>query len=171
MNLYTIEAEVNYDDLPVNLKHGWSPGFGAAFLDYVGENQKDVLFLSLSGRLQKKCIFIGDEALATQLADHLTARATKRKRTMAIRVRPVDSGDLAYRKKKAAIEAAENDAAIRQILASAKLALSQLSVAPGSSLHAPGRIPPIPPGPARHKPHAPSPPIFSGGCKGMHTSG
>lgn len=119
MNLYTIEAEVNYDDLPVNLKHGWSPGFGAAFLDYVGENQKDVLFLSLSGRLQKKCIFIGDEALATQLADHLTARATKRKRTMAIRVRPVDSGDLAYRKKKAAIEAAENDAAIRQILASA----------------------------------------------------
>jgi hypothetical protein len=57
MNLYTIEAEVNYDDLPVNLKQGWSPSFGVAFLDYVGENQKDVLFLSLSGQLQKKCIF------------------------------------------------------------------------------------------------------------------
>ncbi len=33
MNLYTIEAELNYRDLPINLKMGWSSDFGAAFLD------------------------------------------------------------------------------------------------------------------------------------------
>lgn len=113
MNLYTVEAVLNYDDLPINLKEGWGP---SGFMDYVGENQVATMFMSLHGRLCKKCIFIGDEQLATRFADHLQARVGRRGRSMEVKARPVGCNELAYRKKKAADEAMTNDAAIRQIL-------------------------------------------------------
>lgn len=113
MNLYTVEAVLNYDDLPINLKEGWGP---SGFMDYVGENQVATMYMSLHGRLCKKCIFIGDEQLATRFADHLQARVGRRGRSMEVKARPVGCNELAYRKKKAADEAMTNDAAIRQIL-------------------------------------------------------
>ncbi|PTQ86531.1 hypothetical protein [Agitococcus lubricus] len=117
MNLYTIEAELNYHDLPVNLKVGWSSAFGAAFLDYVGENQIVKHPVSINGRLTNKCIFIGDEALAHQFAEYLQNNADKKKRSLKFLIRKVDSRDLDYRRKKAQTEANANDAKIRETLA------------------------------------------------------
>lgn len=118
MNLYTIEAELNYHDLPVNLKVGWSSAFGAAFLDYVGENQIVKQAVSINGRLTKKCIFIGDEALAHQFAEYLQNKANQKKRSLKFMVRKVDSRDLDYRRKTAQAEAEANDANIRALKSS-----------------------------------------------------
>lgn len=118
MNLYTIEAELNYHDLPVNLKVGWSSAFGAAFLDYVGENQVVKHPVSINGRLTKKCIFISDEQLANQFVDYLQKNADTKKRSLKFMVRQVDNRDLDYRRKKAQTEAHENDAKIRELIAS-----------------------------------------------------
>lgn len=117
MNLYTIEAELNYHDLPVNLKVGWSSDFGAAFLDYVGENQIVKQAVSINGRLTRKCIFIGDEELANQFAEYLQNNADKKKRSLKFVIRKVDYTDLNYRRKTAQAEANANDAKIRETLA------------------------------------------------------
>lgn len=117
MNLYTIEAELNYHDLPINLKVGWSSDFGAAFLDYVGENQIVKHPVSINGRLTKKCIFIGDEELANQFAGYLQSNADKKKRSLKFVIRKVDYTDLNYRRKTAQAEANANDAKIRETLA------------------------------------------------------
>jgi hypothetical protein len=117
MSLYTIEAELNYDDLPVNLKEGWSSAFGAAFLDYVGENQIVKHPVSINGRLTKKCIFIGDEELANQFAQYLQNNANKKKRSLNFMIRKVNSRDLDYRRKTAQAEANANDAKIRELIA------------------------------------------------------
>ncbi len=117
MNLYTIEAELNYHDLPVNLKVGWSSDFGAAFLDYVGENQIVKQAVSINGRLTRKCIFIGDEELANQFAKYLQNNADKKKRSLKFMIHKVNSRDLDYRRKTAQAEANANDAKIRETLA------------------------------------------------------
>lgn len=116
MNLYTIEAELNYHDLPVNLKEGWSSDFGAAFLDYVGENQIIKYPVSINGRLTKKCIFIGDEQLANEFVAYLQKNADKKKRSIKFMVRKVNNRDLDYRRKTAQAEANTNDAKIRETL-------------------------------------------------------
>lgn len=112
MNLYTIEAWLNYHDLPVNLKEGWSSGF----LDYVGENPRVKQFVSLNGRLCRKCIFIGNEQLAKLFVNYLQAKADTSKRAIELKMRLVDDNDLAYRKKTAQSEADANDAKLRELL-------------------------------------------------------
>lgn len=116
MLLYTIEATLRYDDLPVNLKYGRSPGFGATFLDYVGENSIAIQLVSINGRLCSKRIFIGDNELAEKFVLHLQANADKKKRPYTFKARKVTDSDLNYRRKRVQAEAEENNAAIKSIL-------------------------------------------------------
>lgn len=52
--LYTIEAFLNYGDLPKNFREGRSPIFGLHFEEIgIGENEKAHAYLSINGKLKK----------------------------------------------------------------------------------------------------------------------
>ncbi len=116
-NYFTIEAKVDYLDSPPNMRNGWSPAFGSAFLDYVGTNPGKIkLFVSENGRLCKKCIFIDSQQLAEQFCDHLMEKLIKRYKSIELEVRLVDRNDLMYRKKNVESDSIKNDQIIRAYL-------------------------------------------------------
>lgn len=116
--LYTIEAFLNYADLPNNFREGWSPSFGLHFEQYgIGDDENVHAYISLNGKLKKtKCEFIEDKALAEKLLNHVEPKLTKLYPSIKLNLRNVKSSDLDYRRKKAFDEAIENNEKIKNFI-------------------------------------------------------
>lgn len=114
--LYTVQATLNYGELPTPLKVGYSPSYGLMFADHIGEHEKARFYLSVNGRLTNKCMFIYSKDLADKFAAHMQIKLSKKKKSLLTEVRKVESADLDYRRKKAMFEAMENDLKIKAIL-------------------------------------------------------
>lgn len=78
--LYTIEAFLDYGDLPKNFREGWSPSFGLHFEEVgIGENEKAHAYISLNGKLKKtKCEFIENKRLALNFRNYIEPKLRKR---------------------------------------------------------------------------------------------
>lgn len=124
--LYTIEAKLKYGELPTYLRDGFL-GYGWRDLNgnaiYLSDNTPDVdddfiscQFVSIKGRLTKKCVFIKTYDLAVWLKDTLQKRMVKNYPSITILVRQVNRHDLSYRKKKALGEAGDNDEKIKTLM-------------------------------------------------------
>lgn len=99
-DLYTVAVTLCHGDLPINFLSDW--------YHPVQPDETAHCYISLAGRLTKKCIFIETEAHALKLVDALKPKLLKRIPSIAFTVRKVTSGELDYRRKKARIEAQEN---------------------------------------------------------------
>lgn len=109
--LYTIEAFVNYGELPNTFREGWSPNYGLHFEELgIGNHEKAHVYISLNGKLKKsKCEFLQDKALAEKFISFILPKLNKRYPSINLNLRNVESRDLDYRRKKALDEAKEND--------------------------------------------------------------
>ncbi|AZB97915.1 hypothetical protein WAH70_02600 [Acinetobacter baumannii] len=116
--LYTIEAFLNYGDLPNTFREGWSPSYGLHFEEVnIGNDEKAHVFISLNGRLKKtKCEFIQSKLLAEKLLRHVEGKLKKLYPSLILNIRTVESRDLDYRRKKALDEAKANDIKISELL-------------------------------------------------------
>ncbi|HFG6838971.1 hypothetical protein [Acinetobacter baumannii] len=108
--LYTLEAFLDYGDLPNTLREGWSPNYGLYFEELgISNDEKAHVYISLNGRLKKtKCEFIQDKALAEKLLRHVEMKLKKLYPSIKLNIRTVKSNELNYRRKKALDEAKEN---------------------------------------------------------------
>lgn len=108
--LYTIEAFLDYGDLPQNFREGWSPSFGLHFEEMgIGEDEKAHAYISMAGKLKKsKCELIEDKNLAEKFLNHVEPRLKKLYPSITINLRNVKSSELDYRRKKALDEAKSN---------------------------------------------------------------
>lgn len=116
--LYTIEAFLNYGDLPKNFREGWSPSFGLHFEEIgLGEDAKAHAYLSVNGKLKKtKCDFIEDKNLAQNFLNYIEPKLKKLYPSIIFNLRTVKSGELDYRRKKAIEEAKLNSFKIIELL-------------------------------------------------------
>lgn len=116
--LYTLEAFVDYGDLPNTFREGWSPSYGLHFEEIgISNEQKAHVYISLNGRLKKtKCEFIQDKTLAEKLQRHIEVKLKKLYPSITFNVRTVESSDLNYRRKNAFNEAIRNNLKIQQLL-------------------------------------------------------
>lgn len=117
LNLYTIEAELKYSELPKTLKFTWNPnwglhdesdelskrGLGQDVNDYVEQ-----VYVSINGRLQKKCIFINDYDTAIWFRDYLQIKLEKIYPSIIVFTKKIETHHLDYRRKKALEEANKN---------------------------------------------------------------
>ncbi|WP_064195226.1 hypothetical protein, partial [Acinetobacter baumannii] len=99
--LYTIEAFLNYGDLPNTFREGWSPSYGLHFEEKnISFNEKAQVYISLNGRLKKtKCEFIQDRILAEKLLNYVEAKLKKLYPSIILNIRTVESRELDYRRK------------------------------------------------------------------------
>ncbi|AUM25546.1 hypothetical protein A1E89_RS00805 [Acinetobacter baumannii] len=116
--LYTIEAFLDYGDLPKNFREGWSPSFGLHFEEMgIGENEKAHAYISLNGKLKKtKCEFIENKHLALNFRNHIEPKLRKRYPSINLNLRTVKSSELDYRRKKALEEAKLNSVKLIELL-------------------------------------------------------
>ncbi|HEO1821214.1 TPA: hypothetical protein VAM26_000271 [Acinetobacter baumannii] len=116
--LYTIEAFLNYGDLPNTFREGWSPSYGLYFEEKnISFNEKAQVYISLNGRLKKtKCEFIQDRILAEKLLNYVEVKLKKLYPSIILNIRTVESRELDYRRKKALFEAKLNDLKILERL-------------------------------------------------------
>ncbi|EHU3347236.1 hypothetical protein PU912_04565 [Acinetobacter baumannii] len=116
--LYTIEAFLNYGDLPNTFREGWSPSYGLHFEEKnISFNEKAQVYISLNGRLKKtKCEFIQDRILAEKLLNYVEAKLKKLYPSIILNIRTVESRELDYRRKKALEEAKLNSVKLRELL-------------------------------------------------------
>lgn len=116
--LYTIEAFLNYGDLPNTFREGWSPSYGLHFEEKnISLNEKAQVYISLNGRLKKtKCEFIQDRILAEKLLNYVEVKLKKLYPSIILNIRTVESRELDYRRKKALFEAKLNDLKILERL-------------------------------------------------------
>ncbi|MCL6176532.1 hypothetical protein [Acinetobacter baumannii] len=116
--LYTIEAFLNYGDLPNTFREGWSPSYGLHFEEKnISFNEKAQVYISLNGRLKKtKCEFIQDRILAEKLLNYVEVKLKKLYPSIILNIRTVESRELDYRRKKALFEAKLNDLKILERL-------------------------------------------------------
>lgn len=116
--LYTIEAFLNYGDLPNTFREGWSPSYGLHFEEKnISFNAKAQVYVSLNGRLKKtKCEFIQDRILAEKLLNYVEVKLKKLYPSITLNIRTVESRELDYRRKKALQEAISNNLKIQQSL-------------------------------------------------------
>lgn len=101
--LYTLEAFLDYGDLPNTFREGWSPSYGLHFEEIgISNDEKAHVYISLNGRLKKtKCEFIQDKALAEKLLKHVEVKLKKLYPSITLNIRTVESRELDYRRKKA----------------------------------------------------------------------
>lgn len=116
--LYTIEAFLDYGDLPQNFREGWSPSFGLHFEEMgIGEDEKAHAYISLNGKLKKsKCEFFEDKNLAQKFLNHVEPKLKKLYPSITIHLRNVKSSELDYRRKIALEEAIANNLKIQKSL-------------------------------------------------------
>ncbi|ATI39531.1 MULTISPECIES: hypothetical protein [Acinetobacter] len=116
--LYTIEAFLDYGDLPKNFREGWSPSFGLHFEEVgIGENEKAHAYISLNGKLKKtKCEFIENKRLALNFRNYIEPKLRKRYPSINLNLRTVKSSELDYRRKKALEEAKLNSVKLIELL-------------------------------------------------------
>lgn len=116
--LYTLEAFLDYGDLPNTFREGWSPNYGLHFEDLgINNDERAHVYISLNGRLKKaKCEFIQDKALAEKLLKHVEVKLKKLYPSITLNFRTVESRELDYRRKKALDEATKNNLKIQQLL-------------------------------------------------------
>ncbi|EXH75442.1 MULTISPECIES: hypothetical protein [Acinetobacter calcoaceticus/baumannii complex] len=116
--LYTIEAFLNYGDLPNTFREGWSPSYGLHFEEKnISFNEKAQVYISLNGRLKKtKCEFIQDRILAEKLLNYVEVKLKKLYPSIILNIRTVESRELDYRRKKALEEAKLNSVKLRELL-------------------------------------------------------
>lgn len=116
--LYTLEAFLDYRDLPNTFREGWSPSYGLNFEEIgISNDEKSHVYISLNGRLKKtKCEFIQDKALAEKLLKHVEVKLKKIYPSITLNIRTVESRELDYRRKKAFDEAIENDSKIESLI-------------------------------------------------------
>ncbi|EGY5282749.1 hypothetical protein ACEWUY_002514 [Acinetobacter baumannii] len=116
--LYTIEAFLNYGDLPNTFREGWSPSYGLHFEEKnISFNEKAHVYISLNGRLKKtKCEFIQDRILAEKLLNYVEVKLKKLYPSIILNIRTVESRELDYRRKKALEEAKLNSVKLRELL-------------------------------------------------------
>ena len=91
--LYTLEAFLNYGDLPNTFREGWSPSYSLHFEELgISNDEKARVYISLNGRLKKtKCEFIQDKALAEQLLRHVEVRLKKLYPSIKLNTKTVES--------------------------------------------------------------------------------
>lgn len=116
--LYTIEAFLNYEDLPKNFREGWSPSFGLHFEEMgINDDEKAHAYISLNGKLKKtKCEFIENKGLALNFLNHIEPKLRKRYPSINLNLRTVTSSELDYRRKKALEEAKLNGFKLIELL-------------------------------------------------------
>ncbi|MEN8272898.1 hypothetical protein I8T81_05510 [Acinetobacter seifertii] len=116
--LYTIEAFLNYGDLPNTFREGWSPSYGLHFEEKnISFNEKAQVYISLNGRLKKtKCEFIQDRILAEKLLNYVEVKLKKLYPSIILNIRNVESRELDYRRKKALEEAKLNSVKLIELL-------------------------------------------------------
>jgi hypothetical protein len=116
--LYTVEAFLNYGDLPKNFREGWSPSFGLHFEEMgIGEDEKAYTYISLNGKLKKnKCEFIENKSLALNFLNQIEPKLRKRYPSIKLNLRIVKSSELDYRRKKALEEAKLNSVKLIELL-------------------------------------------------------
>ncbi|MCU4469873.1 hypothetical protein MSH00_18725 [Acinetobacter pittii] len=116
--LYTLEAFLDYGDLPNTFREGWSPNYGLHFEELgINNDERAHVYISLNGRLKKaKCEFIQDKALAEKLLKHVEVKLKKLYPSITLNFRTVESRELDYRRKKALDEATKNNLKIQQLL-------------------------------------------------------
>ncbi|ENU93593.1 hypothetical protein F971_00851 [Acinetobacter vivianii] len=116
--LYTLEAFLDYGDLPNIFREGWSPSYGLHFEEIgISNDEKVHVYISLNGRLKKaKCEFIQDKDLAEKLLKHVEVKLKKLYPSIILNCRTVESRELDYRRKKALDEATKNNLKIQQSL-------------------------------------------------------
>ena len=116
--LYTLEAFLDYGDLPNTFREGWSPNYGIHFEEIgINNDERAHVYISLNGRLKKaKCEFIQDKALAEKLLKHVEVKLKKLYPSITLNFRTVESRELDYRRKKALDEATNNNLKIQQSL-------------------------------------------------------
>ncbi|ENU77718.1 hypothetical protein ABTP92_14750 [Acinetobacter baumannii] len=116
--LYTLEAFLDYGDLPNTFREGWSPNYGLHFEEIgINNDERAHVYISLNGRLKKaKCEFIQDKALAEKLLKHVEVKLKKLYPSITLNFRTVESRELDYRRKKALDEATNNNLKIQQSL-------------------------------------------------------
>ncbi|WP_410566986.1 hypothetical protein [Acinetobacter sp. H1(2024)] len=116
--LYTLEACLDYGDLPNTFREGWSPSYGLHFEEIgIRNEEKAHVYISLNGRLKKtKCEFIQDKALAEKLQRHVEVKLKKLYPSITFNVRTVESRELDYRRKKALEEAKLNSVKLIELL-------------------------------------------------------
>lgn len=118
MKLYTLEAFLNYGDLPNNFREGWSPSYGLHFEEVsISNDEKAHVYISLNGRLKKsKCEFIQDKVFAEKFLKYAQVKLKKLYPSIRLNIRMVESRELDYRRKKALDEATRNDLKIQKLL-------------------------------------------------------
>lgn len=116
--LYTIEAFLDYGDLPNTFREGWSPSYGLHFEEIgISNKEKAHVYISLNGSLKKtKCEFIQDKTLAEKLLRHVDLKLQKLYPSIKLNIRTVESRELDYRRKKALDEAKYNNFKIVDIV-------------------------------------------------------
>lgn len=116
--LYTLEAILNYGDLPNNFREGWSPSYGLHFEEMgINNDEKAHAYISLNGKLKKsKCEFFEDKNLAQKFLNHVEPKLKKLYPSISINVRNVESRELDYRRKKAVEEAITNNMILNEKL-------------------------------------------------------
>ncbi len=115
--LYTLEAFLDYGDLPNTFREGWSPSYGLHFEEIgISNDEKARVYISLNGRLKKtKCGFIQDKALAGKLLRYVEVKLKKLYPSITLNIRTVESRELDYRRKKAFDESKSNDEKIKRM--------------------------------------------------------
>lgn len=125
INLYTVEATLKYDELPKTLKLTWSPSWGLSDesdelskrgLDHHNADYLDQVYVSINGRLQKKCIFIKDIISAIWFRDYLQLKLEKVYPSIKVNAKRIERHHLDYRCKKAMSEARENSLKIQDLM-------------------------------------------------------
>ncbi|MCH7339264.1 hypothetical protein A7P54_14815 [Acinetobacter sp. Ac_3412] len=116
--LYTLEAFLDYGDLPNTFREGWSPNYGLHFEEKgINDEEKAHVYISLNGRLKKeKCEFIHDKTLAEKLLRHVEVKLKKLYPSISFNLRNIKSSELDYRKNKAFAEALLNDEKLKKLL-------------------------------------------------------
>lgn len=115
--LYTLEAFLDYGDLPNTFREGWSPSYGLHFEELsISNDEKAHVYISLHGRLKKKkCEFIQDKALAEKLMRHVEVKLRKLYPSITFNIRTVKPNELDYRRKQALNESKSNDEKIQMM--------------------------------------------------------
>lgn len=125
LNLYTVEANLRYGELPTTFKATWSPSWGLydEFDELckrgLGDNAKDCIeqvYISINGRLQKKCIFIKDEVSAIWFRDYLQLKLKKIYPSIQVIAKKIEHHHLDCRRKKALEEAKLNNLKIAYMM-------------------------------------------------------
>lgn len=118
--LYTLEAFLDYGELPNTFREGWSPSYGLHFEEIcISNDEKTHVYISLNGKLKKtKCEFIQDKALAEKLLRHIEVKLKKLYPSITLNIRTVKSRELDYRRKKALDEAHLNSEKIESFISS-----------------------------------------------------